>query len=361
MTSTRNNNISWPTAPVPPPDPLLVWSDDNLQKVANLWNLCEADVDGMKKLRERISDIRHWKNDPFEAIRYYQEYKGQLDKIEQKFREMIEWRRKNNMEAFLKYYGSPPVLFHQLPVCVLQGTDKDGDPIYVARIGACDFYPLLKHFGTDAVVEYVIFIREMTNHPEFWKSNYEQQTSHRVRNYTVIFDLEGLGTRHLKSGIRAAMKRTSRISQDFYAGWCKRILYIRAPAISTYVWNLVKPLFDPQLQEVMQVSGHSDYLQMLDKYIDREVLPAEICPIQGKGTAMKGYFENVNLQGGPILTSMFREQQEHPNIKHHMKLRSTRILTKTKKEEQVLGEIIMKGFWDLKVGTEEKYYVEIDS
>ena len=38
---------------------------------------------------------------------------------------------------------------------------------------------------------------------------------------------------------------------------------------------------------------------MLDKYIDREVLPSGICPQFGKGKVMPQY-RFVNLEGGPL-------------------------------------------------------------
>lgn len=261
----------------------------------------------MRELQERISDIKHWKNDPYEVIRHFKECNGDLDKVEDTFRAMIQWRQENDMETFLLRYGSPHPLFHFLPVSVLHGTDKEGDPIYLVRVGACDFYPFVKYFGSDAIVDYIIFIREMTNHPQFWK-RYEKENGRRVRNYTVLFDLEGLSMRHLKSCIRSTMKQTSQISQKYYAGWCKRILYIRAPSISMYVWRFAAPFFNPQLQEIMQLAGSHDYLTLLDKYIDRKILPVEICPNEGKGRPMPGYFENVKLHGGPLPSSLFKQQ-----------------------------------------------------
>jgi len=67
-----------------------------------------------------------------------------------------------------------------------------------------------------------------------------------------------------------------------------------------FVWSLVKNFFDPHVRELIQVAGHSDYMELLDRYIDREMLPPVICPEDGVGKAMSGYYENVEQSGGPV-------------------------------------------------------------
>jgi hypothetical protein len=354
--TARRQLPSWPVSPIPPPDPAHVWSEANFDEMSVLWGLSREERRQMRVLQERISDIKHWKNDPFEVIRYFREFKGELERVEKKFRAMIDWRKRNGMEHFLTKYGTPPSLLHQVPICVLQGTDKESDSIYLARLSTGDLYAIFKHFGINAMVDYVIFIRELTNRPEFWKP-YEQATGHRVRRYTVIFDLEGLGAQHLRSNIRSAMKQTSRISQDFYAGWCKRILIIRAPAIFTYVWGVLKHIYDPQLLEVIHVSGHHDYLKVLDKYVDREVLPSSLFS-EGKGRGMHGYFENINLQNGPIHSHCSSVAQ---STSTRSGLQLVREEDATSNEGMVCASLLVKGSFVEGVEGGQNYFVDIDN
>ena len=189
--------------------------------MATLWNLSEADKLQMAQFEQRIADIHHWKNDPYEVIRYYKEYKGDLlSKAEKMFRSMIKWRIDNNMDAFLSDYGHPDPLFHQMPISILDTTDKDGDPLYVDRMGVADSWGLLKHFGTDVMTKYIIMIRELQENRDFWKP-YEDNVGHRVRRFTVIIDLEGLSATHMRPGLLPLLQRTARVSQDMYAGWGK--------------------------------------------------------------------------------------------------------------------------------------------
>lgn len=107
------------------------WSEENFQDVVNLWKLSEEDEGKFRQLGQRLADIEHWKNDPYEVIRYFSEFKGDLKKVEKMFRAMITWRLKKDIDSVLSTYGEPDPLFHYMPISLLEGTDKDGDPIYL--------------------------------------------------------------------------------------------------------------------------------------------------------------------------------------------------------------------------------------
>ena len=186
--------------------------------MATLWNLALEDQQKMRQFQQRISDIDHWKNDPFEVIRFYKEYKGNLNKAEKIFRSMIQWRIEDDVDNILETHGEPDPLWHQYPIGVLNSMDKDGDPIYLDRAGVSDSVGLLQHFGVDAMKDYIVYTRELHERREFWKP-YEDKVGHRVRNMTVLFDLDGIDTSVVR--LIPLVKKTSRIVQDCYAGWGK--------------------------------------------------------------------------------------------------------------------------------------------
>lgn len=302
----RNIQQAWTVTPATGPfshDLQEVWKEDNLQEMGRLWNLSEDDLAKLRSLKESILDVHHWKNDPYEVIRFFKSYNGN-SKIEDQFRKMIIWRVEQKMDHFLSTYGSPDPIFHHMPICVLKGLDKDQDPIYVDRIGVCDHHSLLRHVGQDSIVNYITFLRELNSQPSFWKP-YEEETGHKVRSFTVIFDLEGLSGRHCRPAMLGLLKKISKLSQDYYSGWAKRILVIRAPPIFKLLyWKIVKKFFAPHVRKMIEFS-QGDYMALLDKYIDREVLPPVICP-ESNGAAMPGYYENVKLEGGRIPYEAFK-------------------------------------------------------
>lgn len=323
------------------------WKEESFQEMVQLWDLSLQDQQKMRKLQERVADIDHWKNDPFEVIRYYKEYKGNLKQTEKMFRHTIQWRRDENMDSFLEDYGEPDPLFHQMPIAVLNTTDRDGDAIYVDRMGMADSWGLLKHFGTNAMVDYIVFIRELSNDRAFWKP-YEDKVGHRVKSFTVVIDLGGLSSGHMRPGLLPLLQRTARISQDCYAGWGKRIILIRAPSIFKLIWSVAKHFFDQHIQDLIVFGNHSDYLEVLEEYIELENLPPCIAPKQGKAGAMPGYFEKVSLEGGPLDENLSKQDhkaaiEREPSL---TSVTSAATSSSSSLETPVSVKTVLRGEWD---------------
>ena len=295
----KNIQQAWTVTPAPICDLEEVWKEEHFSEMAGLWKLTPDQQTHMKELRDRLADVHHIKNDPFEVVRYYKQGKADnLDRIEHSFREMVTWRVENNMDDYLRQYGQPNPLFYRMPMCILKGRDKEGDPIALLRLGASDYKSLLKKFGEDKLVGYALFLRELNSTRRFWKS-YEEKTGHRFKQYTMIIDLDGLNSGHVKPGMLHILRRIVKIFSENYGGYSKRILVIQAGGVFKLSWALIRNLFSSQTREKILISG-DDHLSFLDKYIDRAVLPPLLCPEDGVGETMAGYYENINLEGGKI-------------------------------------------------------------
>jgi hypothetical protein len=331
-------NTTTTTITMPIFDVTHAWRDHHFEDMAQLWQLTELEQKDLKEFQYKIFDIQHWKNDPYEVVRYYREYHGQLLLAVKKFRAMIDWRREvglddpthpqyGNYDFYAVEHGDaerqqrqrhePHALLRRIPIAMLHGTDYEGDPIIIDRLGVADYYHLLKHFGPDAITDHFIFLDELHTGRSFWQHYYdshqhcEKASGHtagprhpRVRQFNMIIDLYGLSRQtHLRPGMLPLLKSISRIAQDNYAGWSKRILLIRAPHVFKWMWNLVKFFFDPHIRDMIQVASGDDLdesLAMLDRFMDRRVLPPILCPEQGKGRVVPGYYDTVSLEGGPI-------------------------------------------------------------
>jgi CRAL/TRIO domain len=205
------------------------WNTKNFQEMVQLWNLTADDEINLRKLQYQIQDITHWKNDPFEVVRYYKTYKT-LPKTEKMVRQMVQWRIQNDMDTLLQRYNNEettmnnypdPSLWLQLPCAILNTWDKDGDPILFDRVGAADSLGLYKEFGADGFADYAVFVRELMCSPSFWEYYSEQQQGRRVKKFNLIVDLEDLHAGPLKPGLIRVLQKVSRILQDYYAGWEK--------------------------------------------------------------------------------------------------------------------------------------------
>lgn len=259
-----------------------LWSDEHFAGCTKLWDLNNEDQAKLRILQERLSDIKHWMNDPYEVVRYFMEYDGDIEITERKFRAMINWRIQYDVDNILDNY-SPPPLFNYFPVGVLKGVDKDGDPIHVERTGASDMLGLLDKYGKDEMVKHAIWVREQDSHGE-WQRKYQRQRGQRVRKFTVIADMHGFNMRHLSPRLTPVGKEVTRFVQDNYPGLAKKIIIIRAPMVFRAAWSMFKPFIDPKMREIVEFSNAKNYEEVLERYMDPDVLPP-IIHSKGKGKA----------------------------------------------------------------------------
>ena len=309
-TPRRNIQRAWTVTPAPIFDLDEVWKKENFNEMVKLWNMTQEEQVQMEELRDRLSDVHHWMNDPFQIARFYRDIssKGNIDKVEHRFRKTVTRRVEHSIDGFLRNFGQPHPLFHHVPACILRGTDRDGDPILFQRVGVCDYKSLLKRFGEDALLNYVLFLRELNSSRRFWKPR-EEESGRRFKQYTVIIDLDGVNAGHFKPRMLQLLRRVIKMFHDYYGGYAKRVLLIRPTVTFKFSWSLIKNMFDSNTRDKIHISG-ADYLTFLDAYVEREKLPPVVCSREGAGSAMPGYYENIDLSGGRIPKSELNKSED---------------------------------------------------
>lgn len=270
------------------------WSEENIQSIIHRWKLSSAEEGQLRELKMRVADIDNWKNNPMELVRYLRGPK-KFEQIEGIFRAMIQWRKEKRADHMLEEFRPNRTLLYYIPSAILKGCDKDGDPIYLERGGVLDGVGL-QRFGIDSVLQHIIWLREQATRGD-WLEDYERTKGRAPAQVTIIFDMEGMSSRHLKSGVIPMFKEIVKINQERYCGMAKRIILLRAPGIFQLVWSVAKHFFPPEGRKLMVFTGPNDYLTTLDKYVDREVLPPCICK-EGKGSAVDCMPQN--FEGGII-------------------------------------------------------------
>mgnify|MGYP005852264065 CR=1 FL=1 len=270
------------------------WSEAAIQSIVRRWHLSAAEEGQLRELKMRLADIDHWKNNPMDVVRYLRGPK-KFEQIEGIFRTMIQWRQENKADQILEEHVPDKTLLYFFPSAILKGYDKDGDPIYLERGGAMDPVGLQK-IGMETIMKHIIWRREQATRGD-WLRDYQRKQGRQPAQVTIIFDMQGLSTRHLKSGAIPIFKEIVKINQERYCGMAKRIILLRAPAIFQMIWSIAKHFFPPEGRKLMVFTGPNDYLTALDKYVDREVLPPCICK-EGRGSAVDCMPQNFN--GGTI-------------------------------------------------------------
>ncbi|KAH9070050.1 hypothetical protein Ae201684P_002422 [Aphanomyces euteiches] len=200
------------------------------------------------------------------------------------FRDTMAWRTQNNVstaldrllpqekvDALRKYHVSP-CYAEQTSRCLQpqgeHGVDREGNVLYVERIGYLDAETLMKHVTLEEAVEYHIQKYEFQHHVTFKDASAQQ--GRIVNKMTVIYDLENVGMHTFKKVVFDFVKQTSAI--DHYPDTLSKVFIVNAPFFFFTTWKLVEVFLNPTTRKKIHFLG-SGFKKELVKHIDPVHLP----------------------------------------------------------------------------------------
>jgi CRAL/TRIO domain len=263
---------------------------------------------------------------------------------EKMFRKMLKWREQNMVDTIFDDYVPPKLLLDCIPSAFLKDYDREGDAIYVERAGAVD-PGLMKIFSVEELIRHGIWIRER-NSNGIWINDYERRQGRYVQGLTIIYDCKGLSANHLSVKGIEYFKQISKITSEMYPNPIKKVIVIRAPKIFGVFWNVVKNFFPARMRRKIVIAGNTGYLEVLEKYMDLNVLPRCIYEGGSGGTAV-GMMQD--LDGVESLQAY---------LKANYPSKESQSTIDTDEEESVCsdgcphdrvevhGKVIMRGSWD---------------
>lgn len=224
------------------------WADASFQKVASAWNLTKEEQAQLRRLQTSLKDVTSWKNNPLDLVRYLRG-PGRFETVEAKFRDMIAWREQKQTDRLLDDYRPPKALLWYVPSAILEGYDKDGDPIYLERGGVMDGIGLQQQFSMEEIIQHVVWLREIGTRGD-WLQDYERKTGRTPTQVTIIYDMQGMSSRHMKASVMAMFKEIVAMNQTRYCGLAKRIILLRAPSVFQFIWNIAKHFCKQELIDI---------------------------------------------------------------------------------------------------------------
>lgn len=273
------------------------WSDECVARTAALWELSDVEYSKLVDLGRRLQDLDYHKNIPAEVVRFMKARPSGADAAEAMFRQMVAWRIKNRVDSILQDYHPPRELLEYHPGAILQGLDKEGDPVFLSRTGVTDSAGMLHRFGKHEMIQHAIWLREMIC-TGVWIQKYEQEHRRPVKRIVIIEDVHGLPLLQSASNrpLLSMYGEVINLDQCNYPETAKHLIIIRAPALFRVIWNIVQHFFDPGVRQKMVFCGSNNYTQVLSKYLDPSILPDCVVPGRGKGKAVDGM--PSNFEGG---------------------------------------------------------------
>ena len=216
------------------------WDKRSVALVVERRNLSEDNLKALLNLRVRMQDIEHPMNCAKDVARFLIARSGNVDAAEAMFRKSMAWREKVGADTILQHPPPQPII-DNVPGALMEGCDKDGDPIFIERFISADAFGILNHYGKDALMHHAIWLREFVAKGQ-WIQDYERKHEKSPGRITVIVDLEGLSRRHAHRNVIQAFGEVARLDQDNYPEGAKRYVPTETRNISSFYFFILCPL-----------------------------------------------------------------------------------------------------------------------
>ncbi|KPP74365.1 SEC14-like protein 2-like, partial [Scleropages formosus] len=194
-----------------------------------------------------------------------------VQKAEAMLRKHLEFRKHMKADTITTDWRPPEVIEKYLSggMC---GYDREGSPIWYDVIGPVDPKGLLLSASKQD------FVKSKVRDCELLQKECDQQSEKLgkvVESITMIYDLEGLGLKHLWKPAIEAYGEVLTMFEDNYPEGLKRLFVIKgkSPKLFPVAYNLVKHFLSEDTRSKIIVLG-ANWQEVLLSYIHPDQLPA---------------------------------------------------------------------------------------
>ncbi|XP_018617892.2 SEC14-like protein 2 isoform X1 [Scleropages formosus] len=236
-----------------------------------LEDLSPKQAEALAQFRERVQDILPQlpaQHDHF-LLRWLRARNFHVQKAEAMLRKHLEFRKHMKADTITTDWRPPEVIEKYLSggMC---GYDREGSPIWYDVIGPVDPKGLLLSASKQD------FVKSKVRDCELLQKECDQQSEKLgkvVESITMIYDLEGLGLKHLWKPAIEAYGEVLTMFEDNYPEGLKRLFVIKAPKLFPVAYNLVKHFLSEDTRSKIIVLG-ANWQEVLLSYIHPDQLPA---------------------------------------------------------------------------------------
>ncbi|XP_036954712.1 SEC14-like protein 2 isoform X2 [Acanthopagrus latus] len=164
----------------------------------------------------------------------------------------------------------PPEVIEKYLSGGMCGYDREGSPIWYDVIGPVDPKGLFLSASKQD------FIKSKIRDCEVLQKECNLQSERlgtNVESITMVYDVEGLGLKHLWKPAIETYGEILQMFEDNYPEGLKRLFVIKAPKLFPVAYNLVKHFLSENTRQKIHILG-ANWQEVLLKYIDAEELPA---------------------------------------------------------------------------------------
>ena len=185
----------------------------------------------------------------------------------------LAWRERERVDDVLAHPLPPPVVERiRRGLCDgFCGVDREGYPIYWARLGGLDFASLKADVGLATILRYHVQVMEFNQ--RVYYARLSRQANRTINRMTMIFDLDGFSAWNVGSDFWAVMKAVTGVDEAFYSEFFSRCIIVNAPSFYRVFWATVSLMLceDTRAKFVVLPS-----LASLADFVDPDAIPESL-------------------------------------------------------------------------------------
>lgn len=150
------------------------------------------------------------------------------------------------------------------------GTDKQGRPVYIERIGNLDVPKIFTITTEERMIKYYQYSYEYLMKVRYPACS--EVAGKRIQQGVTIMDMTGGGISSVNKKVYGLVKLASQIGSDYYPEIMGNMFVVNAPYLFAGVWAVVKGFLDERTRNKIKIIG-SGFEKILIEVIGADTLP----------------------------------------------------------------------------------------
>ncbi|KDO28771.1 hypothetical protein SPRG_19985 [Saprolegnia parasitica CBS 223.65] len=189
------------------------------------------------------------------ARAYRGEKKNRMGKTIGETRKVLEWRKQVKADELLETKLEQADVFAQSWPSMISGEDYYGHIINYDRLKDIQLDACLSHFNLEQV------LLHRAKHMERLRAEMaavSKRAGRRIYRHICIFDLSGIGLKHMAPSVINFLKPIFDLGQVYYPESLFRMYLVNAPFVFWGTWKIISNFIDPETKEKIQIFKNAD-------------------------------------------------------------------------------------------------------